>query len=64
MCANYASAEGKRRENQSYRVESYRHREGTILVAQSKFVKKTVKHKRFEHIDYDGEQYPNSNHQM
>jgi len=45
-------------------VEAYRYREGTILVTQSKFVKKTVKHERFEHIDYEGEQNPDSDHEL
>ena len=47
----YASADGKRGDNQGYRVKSYRHRECAILGAQSKFVKETMNCQGFEHID-------------
>ena len=53
MRAKYASADGKRGDNQGYRVKSYRHSECAILGAQSKFVKETMNCQGFEHIDHD-----------
>ena len=47
----YASADGKRRNDEGCRVKSCRHRESAIFIAQSKFVKETMKHDRFEYID-------------
>src|SRR5262245_17922038 len=64
VCANYASADGKRRESESYDMKSGCRREGTILVAQSKFADQTVKHERLEHIDHHSEQDPDSDHEM
>lgn len=55
MRTKYASADGKYRDNESYSVKSNRHREGTILVAQSKFVKETMNQERLEHIDHERE---------